>query len=102
MAQSKDYTARVIVDTSGAVENIKGVSNAFNQVNDSAQTTNDKLMELQKTMRLLNPNTKAWQDAAKEYKNLGGNVKALNGGLKDLKSTLASTDPNTAEWQELN
>lgn len=102
MATSKDYTARVIVDTSGAVENIKGVSKAFDDVNDSAQSTNDRLMDLQKTMRLLNPNTKAWQDAAKEYKNLGGNVKSLNGGLKDLKSTLASTDPNTKEWQELN
>jgi hypothetical protein len=102
MANQKDYTARVIIDTSGAIDNIKGVSSAFNQLNQSTQTTNQRLVELQKTMRLMNPNTKAWQDAAKEYKNLGGNVKALNGGLKDLQKTLASTDPNTAEWQELN
>jgi len=102
MANQKDYTARVIIDTSGAIDNIKGVSSAFNQLNESTQTTNQRLVELQKTMRLMNPNTKAWQDAAKEYKNLGGNVKALNGGLKDLQKTLASTDPNTAEWQQLN
>lgn len=98
----KDYQLKITVDTTGAVKGIDGVTEALTGVEKETDATTQRISELQKTLSTFDPKTKQWQDAAKEFANLGGNTTKLRSGLKDLQQTLATTQPNTDAWNELN
>jgi hypothetical protein len=98
----KDYQIKISVDSSGAVKGIDGVTEALTGVEKETDQTTQRISELQKTLQTFDPKTKQWQDAAKEFKELGGNTSKLKSGLKDLQTTLAATTPDTQEWNELN
>ena len=98
----KDYQIKISVDSSGAVKGIDGVTGSLTGLENETDQTTSSIYKLQKVMQTFDPNTKQWQDAAKEFKALGGNTERLKSGLKDLQTTLASTAPNTDEWNALN
>ena len=98
----KDYQIKISVDTTGAIKGIDGITEALTGVETETDKTTQRISELQKVLQTFDPKTKQWQDAAKEFKELGGNTTKLNSGLKDLQNTLASTTPETEEWNALN
>lgn len=98
----KDYQLKITVDTTGAVKGIDGITDALTGVETETDNTTKRIAELQKTLSTFDPKTKQWQDAAREFANLGGNTGKLKAGLKDLQQTLANIDPNSTEWKELN
>lgn len=98
----KDYQIKITVDSDNAIKGIDGITKALSGVESETDQTTNRIAELQRVLQSFDPKTKQWQDAAKEFKELGGNSNKLNSGLKDLQSTLASTNPNTDEWNELN
>ncbi len=98
----KDYQIKISVDSTGAVKGIDGVTNALTGVESEVDSTTKRISDLQKVLSTFDPKTKQWQDAAKEFKELGGNTSKLNSGLKDLQQQLAATAPSTDEWKELN
>jgi DNA repair exonuclease SbcCD ATPase subunit len=98
----KDYQIKISVDTTGAIKGIDGITEALTGVESETDKTTQRISELQKVLQTFDPKTKQWQDAAREFKELGGNTNKLNSGLKDLQNTLASTAPDTDEWNALN
>ena len=98
----KDYQIKISVDSSGAVKGIDGITGALTGLEKETDQTTSNIYKLQKIMQTFDPKTKQWQDAAKQFKELGGNTERLKSGLKDLQTTLAATAPNTQEWNELN
>lgn len=102
MATEKDYQIKISVDTSGAIKGIDGITDALTGVESETEKTTKRISDLQKVLQTFDPKTKQWQDAAKEFKELGGNTSKLNSGLKDLQQQLAATAPDTDEWKALN
>ena len=98
----KDYQLKITVDTSGAIQGIDGLTDAMKDAEKEIPTVEEQIQALQKTLNTFDPKTKEWQNAAREFQNLGGNASKLKSGLKDLQQQLATTDPKTEGWSELN
>lgn len=93
---------KITIDSGGAIAQVDGFTKAIDNSTTAIDNNQKELADLQKQLRTLNPNSKQWQEAAKEFEKLGGNTKVLNAGLKDIAVTLSKLEPNSAEWKELN
>jgi len=63
---AKDYQVKISIDSSGAISSIDGVTTALNKTSDAVDNTEKQIKDLASALKTLNPNTKQWQDLAKQ------------------------------------